>query len=49
VAAKVLLLMGEKYEDCTKGGAKILDWSDIEFEYTDDTTYFLKGMFLNQT
>lgn len=41
--AKNLILMGERTEECTKGGAKFINMSRVEYEYVDDTTYFLNG------
>jgi hypothetical protein len=38
-----MLLMSERYEDCTKGGAKFADFSGIEFEYVNDTQFYLNG------
>jgi hypothetical protein len=43
VNSKLFLLMSEQSEDCTEGGAKFVDFSGIEFEYTNDTHYYLSG------
>ena len=43
--AKLVLLMAETFEDCTKGGAKFIDYSGIEFDYVNDTSYVLTGSF----
>lgn len=44
VRSKILMLMKEEFEDCTKGGSsKFIDWTGIEFDYVNDTTYFLDG------
>jgi hypothetical protein len=43
VNSKLFLLMSENFEDCTEGGAKFVDFSGIEFEYTNDTHYYLSG------
>ncbi|KAG5676223.1 hypothetical protein PVAND_006072 [Polypedilum vanderplanki] len=45
VYGKSLLLMGEKVTDCTKDGAKFGNWSRVQFEYVNDTTYYLNGIF----
>jgi hypothetical protein len=41
--SKLVLLMGENFEDCTEGGAKFFDYSGLEFEYENDTSYYLTG------
>lgn len=44
VLAKVRLLLGEGYEDCSTGGqSKFVDYSGIEYEYLTDTDFFIKG------
>lgn len=43
VNSKLFLLMAESYEDCTEGGAKFVDFSGVEFEYVNDTLFFLNG------
>ncbi|KAL7040088.1 hypothetical protein ACKWTF_000262 [Chironomus riparius] len=40
---KMMMLLGESYKDCSKGPIKFLDWSEIEFVYENDTTYFING------
>jgi hypothetical protein len=40
---KMQVLFGDSYKDCSKGPIKFLDWSEIEFVYENDTTYFLNG------
>lgn len=41
---KLIILMNEEFEDCTEGGpAKYIDWSGLEYDYVNDTTYFLNG------
>jgi len=43
--AKIVFLMGEKYEDCSTGGSyKFLDYSGLEYEYENDTAFFLTGL-----
>jgi hypothetical protein len=41
----VILLMSEHFEDCTKGGNQFLDYSKVEFDYVNDTFYYLTGKF----
>lgn len=41
--AKVVLLMDENFVDCTKGGAKYVDYTGLEYVYVNDTTYYLNG------
>lgn len=44
INTKIILLMAEHYEDCTKNGpAKYVDLSGLEFEYVNDTTFYLNG------
>ena len=40
---KMMALLGESYKDCSKGPIKFLDWSEVEFVYENDTTYFING------
>lgn len=41
--AKIVLLMDEEFKDCTKGGAKYVDYTGLEYIYENDTSYFLNG------
>lgn len=44
VNSKIVLLFNEEFEDCSKGGhAKFVDFSGLEYDYVNDTTYFLNG------
>ena len=43
IESKVLMLMKEGTEDCSEHGSKYIDWSGIEIEYINDTTYYLEG------
>lgn len=42
VSAKVILLMAEEYEDCSEGD-KFMDYSELEYEYANDTSFLLNG------
>jgi hypothetical protein len=35
--------MGENFEDCTEGGSKFADYTGIEFDYVNDTQYYMTG------
>lgn len=42
--ARILVFLGENYEDCSTGGKpKYIDYSGLEYEYFNDTEYFLNG------
>lgn len=42
--AKVSFFPSENYKDCsTDGTAKYIDYSDLEYEYVNDTAFFLTG------
>lgn len=43
VQPKIVMMMSEEFEDCTEGGAKYFDFSGLEYEYVNDTSYFLNG------
>lgn len=43
VEGRLILLMDDKYEDCTDGGAKYIDYSGVIFDYINDTTFLLNG------
>lgn len=42
-AVEVLLLMGERFENCEKGDFKALDVSHLSYEYVNDTQIVLNG------
>lgn len=35
--------MSDTFEDCSEGGAKYADYSGLEYDYVNDTTYYLSG------
>lgn len=44
--AKIQVFPDERYIDCSdKGVAKYVDYANLEFEYVNDTDYFLNGKF----
>lgn len=45
IESKVIMLMGDAFEDCSQGGAKYVDYSGLEYDYVNDTTYYLSGEF----
>lgn len=47
VDLKVIMLMSDSFEDCSDGGAKYIDYSGLEYDYVNDTTYYLSGKSFN--
>lgn len=46
VESRLILLMDEKYEDCTEGGSKYIDYSGVLFDYINDTNFLLNGFYV---
>lgn len=41
--AKIIILLSEKFEDCGDPAEKYIDWTGVEYEYVNDTEYYLTG------
>lgn len=43
IDSRIIMLMSDTFEDCSEGGAKYADYSGLEYDYVNDTTYYLSG------
>ena len=43
IDAKLILLIDEKYTNCSSNPIKFQDWSEVEFVYETDTEYAING------
>lgn len=44
INSEIFVTLNDKFEDCTKDGpARIVDFSELSFDYVNDTTFFING------